>query len=180
VLQLRAATIPIPISITTALVGLRRDLAQQHGIIASDRRWVQCLRLLQAHALLEGRDVVEEDDLVVLGHALWSQPEQRTEIRRLVSRLANPTNARAAELKDQATQIWDTARAKLKDHTGEEGATIRAQIALEVLSKIKKIGRALDGVLEQTLDQGRPARRVEQAQAAVNAIKAEIIDSSEL
>jgi MoxR-like ATPase len=179
-LQVRTALLPIPAAITGALVALRRDLEQQHGIIASDRRWVQCLRLLQAHALLEGRDAVEEDDLAVLAHALWSQPEQRAEIRRLVSRLANPTNARAAELKDRATEIWDTARGKLKDHTGEDGAATRAQIALEALSKIKKIARDLDGLQEQARQQGRPTRRVEQAQAAVGAIKAEIIDSSEL
>jgi MoxR-like ATPase len=179
-LQARATAMPIPGSITSALVGLRRDLEQQHGIIASDRRWVQCLRLLQAHALLEGRDVVEEDDLGVLAHALWSQPEQRAEIRRLVSRLANPTNARAAELKDRATEIWDTARQKLRDHTGEDGAATRAQIALEALSKIKKIARELDGLFEQARDQGRPTRRVEQAQAAVGTIKGAIIDSSEL
>ena len=179
-LQDRAATLPIPGAITTAIVGLRKDLEQQHGIIASDRRWVQCLRLLQAHALLEGRDAVEEDDLAVLAHTLWSQPEQRTEIRRLVSKLANPTNARAAELKDRATEIWDTARGKLKDHTGEDGAATRAQIALEALSKIKKIGRDLDALFEQARDQGRPTRRVEQAQSSVGAIKAEIIDSSEL
>jgi hypothetical protein len=116
----------------------------------------------------------------VLAHALWSQPEQRGEIRRLVSRLANPTNARAAELKDRAIEIWDTARQKLKDHTGEDGAATRAQIALEALSKIKKIARELDGLFEQARDQGRPTRRVEQAQAAVGAIKGQIIDSSEL
>jgi hypothetical protein len=179
-LQARTAALPIPAGITSALVGLRRDLEQQHGIIASDRRWVQCLRLLQAHALLEGRDAVEEDDLAVLAHALWSQPEQRADIRRLVARLANPTNAKAAELKDRAAEIWSTARGKLKDHTGEEGAATRAQIALEALSKIKKIGRELDSLLEQAREQGRPTRRVEQAQAAVSTIKAEIIESSEL
>ena len=115
-LQTRTSQLPIPSGVAAALVGLRRELEQKHGIIASDRRWVQCLRLLQAHALLEGRDIVEEDDMAVLAHVLWAQPEQRGEIARLVSRLANPTNAKAAELKDRAAEIWDTARAKLRDH----------------------------------------------------------------
>jgi len=179
-LQARARWLPIPPGIALALVGLRRELEQKHGITASDRRWVQCLRLLQAHALLEGRDVVEEDDLVVLAHVLWSQPEQRGEIARLVSRLANPTNAKAAELKDRAAEVWDTARGKLRDHLGEDGAATRAQIALEALSKIKKIGRDLDALMAQAQEQGRPIRRVEQAQAAVSLVRAEIIESSEL
>ena len=179
-LQTRTTQIPIPAGVAAALVGLRRELEQKHGIIASDRRWVQCLRLLQAHALLEGRDIVEEDDMAVLAHVLWSQPEQRGEIARLVSRLANPTNAKAAELKDRAAEIWDAARVKLRDHTGEDGATTRAQIALETLSKVKKIGRDLDALMAQAQEQGRPTRRVEQAQAAVGLVRAEIIESSEL
>ncbi len=65
-LQTRTSRLPIPSGVAAALVGLRRELEQKHGVIASDRRWVQCLKLLQAHALLEGRDIVEEDDLVVL------------------------------------------------------------------------------------------------------------------
>jgi MoxR-like ATPase len=179
-LQARSASLPIPGALLGALVGLRRDLEQQHGVIASDRRWVQCLKLLQAHALLEGRDAVEEDDLVVLVHVLWSQPEQRADIARLVSRLANPTNARAAELKDRAAEIWDTARARLHDHAGEDGAATRAQIALEALTKIKKIARDLDALFGQAQDQGRATNRVEQAQTVVGTIRNEIIESSEL
>jgi MoxR-like ATPase len=179
-LQQRAAGLPIPSSVAGALAGLRRDLEQQHGIIASDRRWVQCLKLLQAHALLEGRAAVEEDDLVVLAHVLWSQPEQRADIARLVSRLANPTNAKAAELKDRAAELWDTARGKLRDHGGDDGAAARAQIALEALSKIKKIGRDLDALLGQAREQGRSTQRVEQARAVVMTIHAEIIGSSDL
>lgn len=110
---------------------------------------------------------------------LWSQPEQRAEIARLISKLANPTNAKATELKDRATAVWDEARGKLKAHADEEGATVRAQIALEALTKIKRIGRDLDKLTEQAREQGRNTARVAQAQAAVEKIKAEIIESSD-
>jgi MoxR-like ATPase len=178
-LQDRAAALPVSPSVAAALVALRRDLEQQKGIIASDRRWMQSLSLLQAHALLEGRAAVEEDDLAMLAHVLWSQPEQRAEIARLVAKLANPTNAKATELKDRATAVWDEARGKLKQHADEEGAGLRAQIALEALTKIKRIGKDLDTLLGQAREQGRTTKRVEQAQAAVEKIKTEIIESSE-
>ena len=45
---------------------------------------------------------------------------------------------------------------------------------------MKKIGRDLDALMAQAQEQGRPIRRVEQAQAAVSLVRAEIIESSEL
>src|ERR671928_229539 len=69
------------------------------------------IALLRAHALLEGRGVVEEDDLIIMRDALWNNPEQRQEIGRLAARLANPLNAKAVELGDQAASVHSTAMA---------------------------------------------------------------------
>jgi MoxR-like ATPase len=180
-LQKAAAALPIPQGVLAALTKLRKDLSQDKGIIASDRRWVQCLRLLQAHALIEGRDAVEEDDLAILSHVLWNQPEQRQDISRMVAKLANPLNAKAAELKDKATSIWEEARRNLQGHQGDakEAATARATIALECLTKIKRIIKELDALKEQASEQGRPGKRIEQALAAAKAIRAEVMESAD-
>ncbi len=181
-LQDHAAALPIPRSVTQALVSLRRDLAQQKGIVVSDRRWMQCLGLLQAHAVLEGRDTVEEDDLAILSLSLWNQPEQQAEISRLVSKLANPINAKATELKDNARTIWQEAKSKMQANAGEdEGAAVRrAQVALEALGKVKRILGQLEALKEQAIEQGRPAKRVEQAIGAASHIRQEILDSGDL
>jgi MoxR-like ATPase len=164
----------------TALATLRRDLQVQKGIIASDRRWVQCLRVLQAHAVIEGRDVVEEDDLALLSLALWRQPEERAEISRMVTRLANPLNAKAHELKDLAVSLWREAQGKMRLLVADEQASARAQIALETLGKVKRVVRQLEGVKVQATEQLRPLKRIDQALARVHAIRKEIIESSDL
>ena len=56
----------------------------------SDRRWEKTHGVLRAHALLEGRSAVEEDDQAILKHVLWSSPDQQSEISRLCARLGNP------------------------------------------------------------------------------------------
>lgn len=178
-LQAQAEAMPIPVSILLTLVSLRRDLEQQKGIIASDRRWVQALRILQAHALIEGRDSVEEDDLAILAHVLWSQPDQRAEITRMVGKLANPINAKASDLKDTAVSVWEEAKGKLKANNREDQSTVRAQITLEALSKIKRAIKDLEALIIQAQSEARPTRRVNQALTAVNAIKKEIIESNE-
>src|SRR5207253_1046888 len=69
-LQSACDAVLIPNGMLGALEQLRKDLKAK-GITASDRRWVQSLHLLRAHALMESRDVVEEDDLLVLRDVLW-------------------------------------------------------------------------------------------------------------
>ncbi len=179
-LQVKAASLPVPGAIQTALVTLRRDLTQK-GIIASDRRWVQCVRLLQAHALIEGRDSVEEDDLAILSLVLWNQPQDRQEITRMVAKLANPLNAKASELKDRAAGIWETARQQLAQKGGptEEDAFARSQIALECLTKLKRVIKELQALKDQAADQGRNPKRIDQALATVTKIRDDVTEASE-
>lgn len=179
-LQAYAANLPIPQSILSALVTLRRDLEQQKGIVASDRRWVQCLRVLQAHALIEGRDVVEEDDLAILSFALWNQPEQRTDIARMVGKLANPLNAKATELKDQAVALWQTAQSSLKANPGENKSATRAAIVVEALGKLRKVLSDLNALKAQAAQDGRPIKRIEQAEKRVAEIRREAMEASEI
>ncbi|WP_165360897.1 AAA family ATPase [Candidatus Chloroploca sp. Khr17] len=91
--------VAIPDPIIAALAQLRTELAGKH-IVASDRRWRQSLDLLRAHALLEGRGQVEEDDLTILREALWQTPEQRSQLpnrKRLGLSLALLTRRSASE-----------------------------------------------------------------------------------
>ena len=57
--------------VKAALRGIRAQLAAE-GVVVSDRRWKQSVKLLRAAAWLEGDDHVFIDHLNVLRFALWS------------------------------------------------------------------------------------------------------------
>jgi len=177
-LQEAAAALPIPPAITSALVTLRRDLEKQKGIIASDRRWVQCLRLLQAHALLEGRDAVEEDDLAILSLCLWKEEDQIAEIARIVNKLANPLNAKATELKDRIISIRDAALRDLAAHQGPDDAeaNARATIIVTAMGKVKSATTSLKNLHDQALEQGRSPKRMEQALVTAESVKKQLME----
>jgi MoxR-like ATPase len=132
-LQSQAAQIGFTPSVRLAYLKLRKELVAK-GITASDRRWGQCLKLLQAHALIEGRQTVEEDDLVILEHALWDTPEQRSDIKKQVGQLANPTAAKAVELFDQASNIHQTALAAYRQANNEDD---KSRVIVEAVGKLK-------------------------------------------
>ena len=168
-LQQLAATIPVPDGVLDALVALRKELAGQ-GVVASDRRWRKTLLLLRAHALIEGRGLVEEDDLIILQDALWMQPEERQTIARTVARLANPLNAKALELADQAHGVFEQTMLAQRD--GDDAAQMQA--AVEGNAKLKSIRGQLRRLHEQAQAQGRNTGRIEKAGAQVKQWHEEI------
>lgn len=162
-LQALVPTVPIPGTVIDALAQLRKDLAGK-GIIASDRRWLWMLDLLRGNALLESRGVVEEDDLIILRDALWNNPEQRQEIGRLAARLANPLNAKAVELGDQAASVYDSAMAAQRGSLDDDD---KMKAAVEANTRLKSIRGQLKRLLEQAQAQGRSPARIERVQGQV-------------
>ncbi len=128
-LQALARHIPVPPAVQTTLLRLWKKLGSE-GIIISDRRWRQCLRLLQAEALLGGRGIVASDDLVILRDALCPSPDKRGKVGQIVGHLANPTAARAKDLFDQARSVRDATLAA-------KGTPQAVNAATEAVSKFQ-------------------------------------------
>ena len=157
--------VSIPSGTYGAIETLRKDL-QRKGIIVSDRRWQWATALLQGQAVLEGRTVVEEDDLMILKEALWSAPEQRSDIGRMAARLANPLNAKAVELSDQVesafsafTEAQNNAANKTEKMNSAVDTNVKIKDALEKLGRLK----------EQAEAQSRPTTRIDKVIEEVTA-----------
>lgn len=171
-IQQTASRIPIPDGLIDAIAQLRKELAGK-GMTASDRRWRQSLDLLRAHALIEGRGIVAEDDLNILRDALWTTPDQRSEIGRAVARLANPLIARAVELGDQSAGIHEAVMATQRG-SGDDQAKMQA--AVEGATKLKATAGQLKRLLEQAQAQGRNTSRIEKIAAQVQALRSQVAE----
>ena len=162
--------IPIPAGTYGAIETLRKDLLRK-GIIVSDRRWQWATTLLQGQALLEGRAAVEEDDLMILKEALWSAPEQRSEIGRMAARLANPLNAKAVELSDQvdsAFLAFNEAQATAANKTEQMNSAVDTNVKIK--DALEKLGR----LKQQAEAQSRPTTRIDKVIDEVNAKHQEV------
>lgn len=169
-LQRAAEQIAVPDAICAGLEQLRVDLTAK-GIRASDRRWGQSLGLLRAHALLEGRASVEEDDLPVLKHCLWQTPEQIGDVAKLLARLGNPLHAKAVDLGDQAASVHQECMAAQRDGRNEND---QMSAAIEANTKLKQITTKLQELHAQAVAQGKPTTRIEKVAADIARMKQEI------
>ncbi len=157
--------VSIPSGTYGAIETLRKDL-QRKGIIVSDRRWQWATTLLQGQAVLEGRATVEEDDLMILKEALWSAPEQRSEIGRMAARLANPLNAKAVEFSDQVDSAFT---AFTEAQTNAQNQTEKMNSAVETNVKIKDVLEKLGRLKQQAEAQSRPTTRIDRVIDEVTA-----------
>ncbi|MBL8171155.1 MAG: hypothetical protein JNJ50_23555, partial [Acidobacteria bacterium] len=130
----------------------------------SDRRWGKTHGVLRAHALLEGRAAIEEDDLIVLKHVLWSAPDQQSDVSRMCARIGNPINGKATELTDQAASVFDTT---ILAHQQGRDTQEKVAIVAEGIDKFKNIHTTLTQLQEQAFAQGRPTDKIEKAISSV-------------
>jgi MoxR-like ATPase len=99
----------LPVEMAHALYELRCTLLKQ-DIVCSDRRWKSAVRVLQAHAWLNGRSAVTDDDLGVLRLVLWSAAQEIPAVTVATAALRG-TQARVLdECAEQLAEIEDGLR----------------------------------------------------------------------
>jgi len=82
-----------------------RRAIENEGILVSDRKWVQSVRILKAYSMLQGHDHIELDDLEILEHVLWSSIEQASKVRKIVSKVSNPLGEKILTVMDGVKEI---------------------------------------------------------------------------
>lgn len=134
--QLLVDQVAIEEEVYSALLKIRNELRDE-GIRPSDRRFKQSLSVLRARALLQGRQVVLVDDMIILENALWEAVEQKDIVSIIVRRHAQDTVIRALDsIQNEAKEIFDSI---LQDNSAEAGmeATQKIKALVADLYKMK-------------------------------------------
>lgn len=135
---------------------LRTDLASK-GVTASPRRWNWLLTAVAAKALLEGRDVIVDDDYAILEFGLWDTREQRVIINRALAGLQSPLVEKALKLRDKAHSAYTECMKKQNaTPAGDESALVDANGVL------KATIRELHNLLVEAKAEGRGVSKVEE------------------
>jgi MoxR-like ATPase len=139
--QVAARRVEVPDVVGQTVYGIRRRLIDV-GIFPSPRRFHAAMGVVRAAAWLDGRDVAESTDLLVLKDILWLFPEQAVTVAQLVDReLRNslsPTVLLLKELRRLKGQIVDgLPDARRLDLAEELGVKLsRMSIEMDVLARV--------------------------------------------
>lgn len=112
------------------------------GIIFSDRRQNECIRAIQAEALLNGRDEAELEDLEALKDILWEKQTDIEQIGEIIDKEANPYMTALHDIKRKFTEISNDLQSTT-DTTAKMTKAIESKKSFEQL--INKINKLLSG-----------------------------------
>ena len=135
--QIDVAGVKFPTSVIDTMRDIKMTL-EREGVIASDRRWKQTVRVLQAWAWLDGRDEVNEQDLELLCDMLWQEPEQRKTLVSKVLSVTNPLDLEATRYYDDCMGVFSQFSPAAPSHLKEEIAA-KLKVAMNKIDDTIKI-----------------------------------------
>ncbi len=162
-LQFVTDMVAIPEEVYATLSKIRKELRDE-GIRPSDRRFKQSLSVLQAKALINQRQIVKVDDIVVLENALWETVDQKDTVSFIVRSHAQDVVTRALDsIQNEANEVFNSI---LQDNSTDAGmeATQKMKALVADLNKLKKHNQIRDSDIDAILFK-------------VNAMHQEILDS---
>ena len=168
-IQQQARDVSIPSHVYRSIADIRRELNKK-SIQASDRRYRQTLSLLQAHAFLEGRREVIEQDLFFLEHVLWRDPGEHEQVRNTIRELLLGYEEEIAELLYESREIRDSALRPWE--TSDE----RARALVEFHTKLRNILNKVDQIIEKAKRMGRSLDRVGSVKNEIEQIQKEMLE----
>ena len=152
-----AEKVQVSNTVVDLFIEIRRQM-EKEGITVSDRKWVQAVRVVKAFTHLNGRKSVEADDMDILSSILWSTPDQRTKVRRIVSRLSNPVGDKIIGIMDAASEVVRDFQAGKTNDVESWKKIKKAVIELKKLGDPKrnqKLDAALTAVVAYQKEIGR-------------------------
>ncbi|MCM3712359.1 AAA family ATPase [Sporosarcina luteola] len=151
-LQFFTDMVAIPDEIYETLSKIRMELRDE-GIRPSDRRFKQSLSVLQAKALINQRQFVKVDDIVILENALWETVDQKDTVSLIVRSHAQDVVTRAIEsIQNEAQEVFHSM---LKDKSTDAAmeATQKLKALVADLNKLSKHNQSRENDIDPVLNQ---------------------------
>jgi MoxR-like ATPase len=162
--------VEVPDTVVDAVCTLRAALRREE-LVASDRRWRQAVRLLQAAAYLDGRTAVADTDLSVLTHVLWDSPAQRPVVEREVLRLVNPDAKEALDLADTIEEL----EAQLDALAGRSREALSEWVIKKAHHQLATTGRRLERLRAEAERAGRSTTTIDRVTRRRQAVRARVL-----
>lgn len=161
----------LQVSVPTAMVRKMAELVQragEKGLRLSTRRLGQGRRLVQANALLNDRGEVKQDDLRLLEHFLWNEPDEVPTAYELCLDFAGDVGRAAARMKT-AHEECQQKLAEIQGKLPEDGVPdddLASKIA-KLSAETKKVEREIADEIDKAESEGSDPAELESTRAEI-------------
>ena len=155
-LQKMAASVDIS-EVKKPIIAIKRNL-MNNGIVVSDRRLKWSVSVVRATAALNGRSKATIQDLWILQHVFWDDPQQIPTVKGIVYDVVNPYAKKAVEL---SGILDDIERDLTKLAAIENKTTQDTQRLIDIFQQISKIGSMVKNEIKNARRDGLPTDDLE-------------------
>src|SRR6185295_16148915 len=131
----------------------------------------QAVAVLKAHAYLNDREAVEENDLFFLDNVLWHDPNERNEVRATIHQLLRGYEDEAKALLYQTQELRDYAQRQW------DNSDLRSRAVVEAHTKIRNILAKVATIIEQARTTGRPIETVQAVKEEIETIQQRMLEA---
>ena len=139
---------------------------EKEGITVSDRRKNEAIKLIQAHAVLDGRLEAEMSDFLPLMYCFWSEIDDIKLVVSLISKLTSPDNGFIGEYNKALDEIKEEVTNFINKNISRKD--------YEVIKSVKcmEIKKSLSFAIDK-IDEKYDSMKSESVRAKLNTLKAE-------
>lgn len=151
--QAQQAVAQVDVTAVLPFIAQLRGELLKMGIVASDRRWWQSVGVIQAQAWMNGHAVADANDVTILQHVLWDEPDQRLPVAKAVLTLISPFDQEAQDILDDAKDAYLRALSAPEDTQQESG--------LEANKALRAAAKRLQAVEKKALEAGKGTQTIQ-------------------
>lgn len=155
-LEAKAKRVGISKDIINQYIRILKAISRKTGVVLSDRRQNECLKILQASAVLRGADYVSTNDFNSLVYALWEEEDQIEPISEEIANLVNPYDNELALLMKNFNEICSAVE-------GETDDKLKVEKCIDAKASIDKVLAKLNKITIEAANQGISTEQFESA-----------------
>ena len=145
--RLEISKVTIPDNIIQKLTKLRGRLDHE-GLFVTDRTYKISMKVLRVETWLKGRTIVEEDDMDILRHMFWADPDKRRVVYLKILEMVNPE-------KNQVIEKFDEVMKITREIFAEEDAKKQMERGIEAATKFKKVKTQIQKLIKEMEKKGK-------------------------
>jgi MoxR-like ATPase len=170
--------IEIPEDVMNTIYLIQKELAT-YNIYVTSRTLNICLQILQSEAYFHGQTEVTEENLEILINCLWDDPDQFTEVYRVVLDKISPELPRIQELYHDCKDIYNQiVELEKKDDSQTEKITTCMEAGKKMKQSIKDINRHIQSLKERKKDVQEAEKYQQKIEELLNTILEKYLKTS--
>lgn len=161
----------VPADVLDALSDVKEKLRNEN-IFPSDRRFANCIPIVQAAAWLDGETEVDVNHLHTLRHVLWGDPNDIATVESIVLALSNPVDIKIGGIQEGLSSLSTEIDRVINDGGDEDQ---RERSAGEIFTKIDETKDELRSIRDQLSDSNKRSVRLEAATDQLVGLAARVL-----